>query len=413
MVKPLVLPIALRSIDRRSWRKFQTGELWDRFIQLSAALVLIMTFVARPAVTWAHGSAPAVLSVLSDDEAASRIRLTVGLAEATNDGWRWVCPASWGGPETPVVANTAAGMLVFGDEGIVRVNEGVGVFIEDGGDLNSSTVRAAASDGETVFVVARIDDDDLLLSTSGEAPTVVAQLQGSWQSLDVREGSPVLSAVRDGRLLVSELRPQGTGLSEQAYELGLSEGATASLRVRGAQTFVVVNADGDYRLFELVESVATEVFASSSLIHGPMPIGDSLLAVSDGALWELGENSRVLDDRVRYTCASWSPSGAFACSQTALFRVYEGGAATIATFQHADLRPPLESTGSCQGEWLDYAGHAGIELGEDPVDGGGEGEEPDENPAPKSGCSSVRSSFPIPYFTLLALFAIRRPRTHC
>lgn len=373
------------------------------------ALLTATTLVATASDTWAHGSAPAILDVVSSDADASRIRLTVGLAERVDEGWRWICPASWGGPETPVVADHQGSMVVFGDEGMVRVSGGAGTFVEGGAELDAASVRAAVASEDSLFILARLDGEDLLLASTDGPPTIVAQLRGTWQSLDVRDGSPFLGAVRDGSLLVAEVRPQGTGVSEVAYPLDLLGPARASLRLRGERTFAVISTEEDFRLFELDGSDATEIFASSSAIHGPMPIGESLFAVSDGALWELGENTRVVDNRVRYTCAVWSPDASFVCAQTALFQAFDGGAATVPTFQHADLRPPLAASGSCQGEWLDYAGHAGIDLTEQPANEPETGDEA-SGPTPKTGCSSTRQHPQWPMIVLAALCLTRRPR---
>ncbi|MFT6397636.1 MAG: hypothetical protein ACJAYU_002390 [Bradymonadia bacterium] len=310
-----------------------------------------------------------------------------------------------------MVANSDDGLVVFASDGMVRVNTGVGIFVEGGDELTAASVRAVAADGDVLFILARLGDQDLLLRGADGPPTIVAQLQGSWQSLDVHDGSPVLGDIRDGRLVVAEVMPQGTGVSERIYPLAMPEGASASMRVRGDRVFAVVSAEEDYRLLELIGPEAIELFASASLIHGPLPIGETLLAVSDGALWELDDTNRILDGRVRYTCAAWAPDASFVCSQTALFEAFEGGVAIIPTFQHADLRPPLEATGTCQGEWLDYAGHAGIGL-EDEPDIEPEPEDETAEPSPKSGCATAtQSSHWLMASALAFLQVVRRRRT--
>ena len=372
--------------------------------------VTLLTVVLGGSDARAHGPAPAVLAALGDGEDVSHLRLTVGFAAREGDEWRWICPTSWGGPDTPVAVRTPTSLIVFAEAGMVALIDGNPIIVNGGEALSAATVRSAvtASDG-TLFVLARVDGEDLLLAAQEGAPRTIARLQGDWHSLALVDGSPVLATIRNENLVLAAVRLDGTGLSETEVPLLDAAGSTAIARSNGNRLWVLLSTADDYRLFEIIDRAAELEFASNAPIHGPIPVGESLFAVSGGALWRLAAPALDLwDASIHYTCASGSGPSAFVCAQTDLFELFEDGVATIPSFEHSDLLPPLEAAGPCLGEWLDYAGHAGLSL--DPPEVDPEAEMSTDPPRDR-GCSAgsgrhVPSRAPL--FLFATLFALRR-----
>lgn len=380
-------------IDPSNSKKFRSLHL----------LLGILTLTLAFSDANAHGPSPAVLGAISDGESNSHLRLTVGLAANEGDNWRWVCPTAWGGPETPVVAHSGDALIVFAESGMVEIRDGVGLIVEGGESLTSATVRAVAASNGTVFVLARLDGDDVLMAFDGDAPRTIARLQGDWQSLALVDGGPVLGTMRDQTLVLAFVRPDGAGVSETEVPLDDVVGATAGVRAAGGRLWVLVSEPDDYRLLAIRGDEALPLFASPAPIHGPVPMAESLFAVSDGALWQLsGPSPDVWDDSLHYTCASSTAPASFVCAQTALYELFEGGVAAIPSFEHSDLLPPRDATGACLGEWLDYAGHAGIDIA--PPEPEPEPDTGDEATS-RGGCASAppRSTAPwfAPFFAIL------------
>ena len=114
--------------------------------------------------------------------------------------------------------------------------------------------------------------------------------------------------------------------------------------------------------------------------------------VSDGILWQLsGAVPDVWDESTRYTCASATTVVPIVCAQASIFELFEGGVATVPSFAHTDLLPPLDATGPCFGEWLDYAGHAGIPI--DLLEPEPELEPPTDSPTER-GCATAERPSP-------------------
>lgn len=340
---------------------------------------------------------------MGTSEGPTHLRLSVGAAERVEGEWRFVCPSTWGGPERPVMASTAEALFVFAEGGLVSVSAGVATIVPGGEDLGSSDVRSAATatDG-TLFALVRSETGDRLVRVDKGSIDTVARLQGGWDSLTVIDGVPVLATVRDDTLVLAEVDPDGTGLSEREFELDGASDATATVRGSDRLT-VTLSTPDEHRLALIDEDGIVEALRSPEAIHGPVYVGGSVFAVTDGTLWQLdGAASHAWDSEQHYTGASETEAASFLCSQTMLFQLFEGGPAVVPWFEHGDLLPPLHTAGACQGEWLDYAGHAGMAVdvpGTAPVDSDR------SEPGSGGGCAATSPIAPhfVAFFLLLPL----------
>lgn len=344
-------------------------------VSWQAALIAALVAVVPPFVA-AHGPSPAVLGVVAGIERPTLLRLSVGLAEWTEDEWQWVCPTIWGGDESPTVVPIEDGVLLLTESGAGTIRVGTPYRAVNDDLLGGDTLRDVSSAGATVHLLLWASDGSRVVEWSSESgPADIMASEERWHSVTVSAtGMPTVARVEGGVLV---LHNHSGEFPAGEYEVGAA-GSTPDLRAAGGSLFAVLVA-GDSRLVDLVEP-AIPMFASPAVIHGPVAVGEAILAVSDGTLWRLEEEAVPLDDPRRWTCLHEGPNGhAYACTQLAVHRLGAEGLVEEQIFDLRDLRPPDPSRLSadawelCWGEWADYASHAGIEVGvrdEDPPPAG-------------------------------------------
>lgn len=326
----------------------------------------------------AHGPAPAIIGLAGGAERPDLVRLSVGLAERVDDGWRWVCPAVWGTPDAPPVAPLGDGALVVADDVVGTLRAGA-AFTPSELDLRGDDLlRALEHYAGSALALWWTDDGSRVVrigvgDAGGVGPTQLSSTEVGatterWQTVTVDPaGTTIAARTTPDSLIVDAV----DGSARWSFEL--AGGATPELRTAGDALFVTLDGERS-DLVELRGERADVRLSSPARIHGPVRLGSGVDSASwvatDGGLWRLIESPTRLGDARRWTCLQATDSGrAYACTQLALYELLESGPAEQPYFALHDVGPPdmtrvPESARiACEAEWADFASDAGLEPG--------------------------------------------------
>lgn len=392
----------------------------------------------------AHGPDLAVTEVLTwisgADNGAPRpglVRLTRGAAWYDGETLRFLCPAAWGGPQSPLMAvlddqvwlGGLMGPAHLGSEGTLEEPGGSGAIQA----LIGGKFRALASDGIDVLALTtggalwRIAPGaPTELATSTPYPDhLVAIGRGRWVLAVEDQGTLTLSRVAIDGLAIEHAAPFLTSPYRATPTLlWLADpdpiAATGRLWVRGA------TSDG-FRLDRVAftehgDAEMVPVATSSEPIFGPVMLdGDTYLVLGGQPLRLIGDTLEPLPETPRLFCLHAHPAlGLLACVGTDLFRYDPATGVGALLLSLSMLRPPtldgLDATErfGCQADWIDAAKDAGLppEL-ESPAEAEGDSA-PDSvesdvavAPSASSGCTASAPNAELPAALLIAL-AIRR-----
>jgi hypothetical protein len=304
----------------------------------------------------------------SDEQELRAVRITRGMVIKTDeDVWRFLCPISWGGPDTPPAYRDANNILwVAGAEDIYQVFQS-GESLPIGFQLG--TVRQMISlQGEVIVLVSREEGSALYL-LHNEGYLSVFEDTVVWESMTTDgEYIYLVSDLEDGLHLLTLTR-EGAFHDEIVYgevEMGgvpvlVSTGDALYLRLLLTETDVLSRLDGE---------TITFIYESTPGLHGPVEIGGRLLLVSDDALYEVADSDLLLiDDSIRYLCLNSYEGQPYICEEEAVWLLDEQGQRYLEpSFLMSDIKEPqylgleLLDTYQCEGEWLDLAIDTGLDF---------------------------------------------------
>ena len=390
-------------------------------------LVLVTVGSALPAQ--AHGPAPAALGVAThqSDTTPTIVRLSRGVALQQDDGWQYVCPAAWNGPEAPLC--TAAEYKdipwLVSATGLRRVlGDGSTSLVEGSEAVTSGTVRSMVPWKTSVIVLTGFAEPSILWQLSGETLTPIWQADSTWQTIVGYGDKVVAAAVLSGQLKLAFVSFQDAEPTVSLHMLGEGLVGTPSLRPAGGTLFVRLHYQNQFTLYRLDETPTLSfVLSSPEPIHGPIGgEGDNPIFISlNHTMATLGPSGAVpWENDARITClGSNGNDKLYACVFPNLVTILPGGQLGALLFEFTQLRPPVIDVLTegqqvlCELDWLDFASDSGLPLkgvtGDVLTDATGS-----PGPSKSSGCQQHDSSSLNALFVLIAgiwgLIAIRRRR---
>ncbi len=336
----------------------------------------------------AHGAAMAVTGVLTWTPGGTPglVRTSRGLAYPVEDGYRFICPITWGGPDTPLMGASGDDVWVAGLRGLSQVS--------DAGDVTLSPVptafsqprgRAIAWDGEQV--VGLTPDGAVMAIAPGE-PTEIARLDPPGDSIVIEGPGRVLVAVEDqGVLTVHRVAKDDSGSTWTVSPL-------LTALFKGSPTLVWLPASGElpaelwlrgatpdgFRLDRLdlsvngagrtepLETTLNPVLTSGDPIFGPVRWQGQRYVIVNGQMNRLGDTgASPMAETPRLSCLFEEPGvGLLVCVISELHRYDPATGLGDVRVSVTELRPPsIEGMDDsdrvhCQTAWTDVAIDSGL-----------------------------------------------------
>ncbi|MFT7624042.1 MAG: hypothetical protein ACI9WU_003228 [Myxococcota bacterium] len=383
----------------------------------------------------AHGPAPAGIDVVvSSGGEAQIVKLARGLASRQTDGWRFICDAAWGGPETPRMAADAAGLWVAGTEGLSRLNHGGAAEITSDA-LNAASVRDIVRLGDEAFALTGFSGGSTIWRLEEAGPEAIVLSPLTIQSLrsDARgpDGDSLLFVVSDETNTVVRRVDRSGAPTGDELVFERIEGSLALRPTRDGTLYLRSQVSAHYTLWRL-DALPLEVATSEDPFHGPIVVDGTTLLTVDRRLAVLtGDSAVVLGetrDLNRVTCLGLLAGGTgYACVLPDIVPVSATGFADPPVFALRDIQLPdydafaPELAVACEVDWLDLASDAGLST-DVPFDPGPASPEADAGvvvSAPPTESSSCSRGPGTPYSIatlcalLLALLVARRRAIQC
>jgi hypothetical protein len=309
----------------------------------------------------AHGDPPAAYAVLSHDaEGVRAVRLSAGVAlRRAHQRFEFVCPSAWGDmyaaplaalADGSIVVGATSGLMLLGEDGRVRVHPDPaaagdssevvrsphGVFslrtTNEGSEvlaIDAQTVRVLWKDTKSLYSLAALDDELVLLRANG---TTLEQ---------------VTIAAADGAELDRQLAVVAAPV-DYAFARATADTAYALVEFRTASVL------GTLRM-----NTFSQIAEGEITVAGPLRAGESTLLALDGKLSELVEGqARPLAESHNVLCLAESDGLSYACHPEGIARV-TGRALGEPLFQLSWLVAPnfeqlaLEARSRCNAQWQD------------------------------------------------------------
>jgi hypothetical protein len=396
------------------------------------SLALLPLLVTQRAA--AHGAPPAALAVLGwDEQGATSVRLSQGIAQRTREGFRYVCPEAWGGDAlAPAAALPGGPTLIAAVRLFVLEADGrVSPHPEDVGEG-----IALARGGDALYGLFSRDGRVELRRLEATHSELVHSFEEPLSALTASASMIAVMHYAQRTLVVQKLSPQGE-LGERVSWDAPSAVAFAELRSANDQLYAAIwGRSAPWVTLGRVSAQGYEPLREAqSSIAGPLALEDGAAVVLDGAPELLdGEGELALmqgDGAIQ--CLDSLAGRAYACVHAGLWR-FDARGVGEPLFQLASLREPdyqlLREAyrADCAFRWRDVREHvaelnaeanaavdAGAAEADDPDAVGRDAADaarPADNPA-ADGCAlgarAARSQGWLPA-ALLALILVRRAR---
>jgi len=347
-------------------------------------MVVLLTF----AVGFAHGPPAAVTGVAAADGAGpSHVALTEGLAVRDGDGWRYVCPASWGSsPLSPDAAGLSSAEVFVPGAGGLFVADPFGLVEPTGGGPAVSSLLGLGRDSDQIVALA------IGATTARAVWDVAAGGVVRWTGEDPLtgiapwDGELHLVGPEDGVLHHLVLDAAGAELSRA--ELGPADSTNPVLRATPSALWLVERSTDIQQLATFPDRIA--VGPTVAEVLGPVEVDDHTWVALDGVLHEVvgasvvpGPDLRTLD------CLEAIDGVAWACSDGLLHALFADGTLDAPIVGPADVgAPDLDlvaetAVALCFSQWRVWAGDAGVDPGPAP---GGDASEPPPLLLADGGC---------------------------
>jgi hypothetical protein len=337
-----------------------------------------MLYLALTALAFGHGPPASATGLAAQDEGPSVVRLTEGLATRGLDGWRYLCPAVWGGtPDAPMMAPVDAGSWLPGAFDLY--------WLEPDGSLTGSGVSELASAEvmglaatESHAVALRMTGAQRELWTLGPEPEALWVSAKHWTGVGLTSTHALLTAIEDESLVLASVDLADGSVVEEVVEDDARY--TPDVRIAGDVLFVARRSVGFHSLAWVTDDGATTVAESDSEILGPIAHAGAVVAVVDGQLHRWEDSTLAPWGAQDLSCIASVGGDLYGCLFPDLHLLDETGQVGELAFELAALQPPnfeeLDPAieGACTSEWLRMAADLGIDPGlereEEPEDTG-------------------------------------------
>ena len=358
---------------------------------------LLVALALSPLPAAAHGPAPAPLRILTTlDGHGDLIQTNIGIAVYRRDDlYRYICPVSWGGLETPLsVALSPDTLLLVGADGLyTSTDRGCNFTPVASSPFPSANGTALIDDGARAWALVRgdgdADDGSRLFAWPPTGPLRLALLDHArrWDAVFATADALVLSAARPVPSIVrvprADLAGQLDGVTLTPYTPPSPVAPLQRLTVRVATAdridLAAVSDSGVHWLRSTDGGATLTVVATGERsVHGPVPLCDGLLAVVDGEPVVDPDRPPTCDVSGlagrALTCLGARDDLVYTCELRQLRRLaVQGATVTLEPlFALEQLVGPLPGCPSdptaqfaCQQDWLHYGAESGLV---DPLD---------------------------------------------
>jgi hypothetical protein len=349
----------------------------------SSRAAIGVALVVLPQLASAHPINTA-LSVVSEDA----IRIGHGLVTLDEMGrWRFVCPAAWGGPETPLSLGLGPDTMVViaGDGAFEMTLDGIAALLEE--RIVASRTRELERAGGVVLALASDVRGSIVAAFEAGSARVILEETRRLHSIEgTEDGFVATSSAAEGvRLTTYGLDGSEVGSSIVPY--GEIATATAGIERAGGELYALLAHPGEYRLAR-IDGDRLRLIATSELpILGPVRAGEEVWFIEDGALLRAtGTDVEVIDQTQLYSCLEEGDGFIYACIDTRIYALRPNADPEL-LFDLLDVKGPRlshfdpDDRVSCEFEWAIFASEAGLDP-TIPDDG-------EEEPAPSCGCTAT------------------------
>ena len=374
--------------------------LWALAASLGPQLAVAHTLPATLGVVGSQGGDPFAL------------RLAHGLALRQEKGWRFVCPARWGGPALATAGGPVDGgqpeLWVIGQEEPVRIGSDGQSHRLAAPALSPSTVRRLIAMPGTVVALAVDARGTSLWRLAQDSAERIYQAPESAESI-ATDGQQIFIGRTSPDAIVIDIL--GAGPAERRWFAAADlEGRTLALEYAGGALWARLSDGQGTRLVRLEDGQASLALFTDHVLLGPVDQGGRALVAVDQALYTLDEGGLgPVATSTAITCLDGGAGIAFACSKTRLLALVSPPEERFSLTEL--LGPELagldqDTALSCQLEWLDLATEAGLDPRAAPKTPEADGAAPPLlTPA---GCSCLRLRPGLGGLGFLALLGLAR-----
>lgn len=326
---------------------------------LSVASLLIASSAA------AHGAPPAALAVLSwDDVGPLSVRLSEGLAQRADGGFRFVCPEAWGGDVFAPMSTLASGTVVVAGTDLTLVDAEGRVTLHP---ERLGTSLALARTADALFglflrdgkrEVRRIEaTHSALLYTSDVPFTMMAAYDDTISLSHFMQETVVVQHIS----VLGEPGPRVTWLAPSGV-------AYAELRATGDRLYAVVwgNRHPWVTLGRVTHDAYQHLREAQSAIAGPLELLGATAVATDGQLgWLEGGEGSLVQGEGAVSCLDSLQGRGYACVSEGL-KAFDSEGVGAPLFQLATLREPdyqalpASVRGDCAFRWRDVGEHVAM-----------------------------------------------------
>ena len=354
----------------------------------------------------AHGPPLAPLRIASHDmDSPVHVTLTEGMLYPDAEGWRFLCPALWGGtPEAPVGRSWDGTARIHGAFDLYRISPEGEIEAAGVPELSAASVLAVTANEEASWALVRETSLDALWRV--DPPLRLAGLPHRGLSIAVHQDElRVGMLTAEGQIALARYDAE-TGAQLETFLWDHEGGWTPSVRSDGTDAWVVLRQSGAARLHAWGDAPEFPVLTSSTDILGPVNAQGHTYLTVDGTLHTLSpKGAQPTDLASPAQCLERHHDQLYVCTDGALIEISKMGGPPTPLFDMERILPPdpslipEELADPCAAEWL----RALSDLGRMPTgDTGDTGEPSTTGPAPKSGgCGGHRAGlFLIPLLLL-------------
>jgi hypothetical protein len=378
-------------------------------LQLALALFL----AARAS---AHGPPPAASALLAvEGEEATLVGLSRGLAHRTEDGFRFVCPETWGGDATAPAAGIPDGPALVASEKLFIVEPDGRVSLHP---KQVGEGVALASNGEALFGLFLHEGQHELWRITESTSDLVRKLEEPFAALAAADSELSLLSWAGSALVLQTLSVSGE-LGERVTWSAPSAVAHAELRLTSDQRNVAIwgSAAPWVTLGHVTAQGYEQLAEGRSDIFGPVALAGGVFVARDGAFEALPEGAAQAGRSDYLTCLGSYAGLSYACAHGDLMRVDAAGIGAP-LFELSALRAPNYvglpegARADCNARWLDLQAHAATVAQANTAadagapDAGAEGDPPQESAAKPGGCTLATGARTVHAWWLSAIWGL-------
>jgi hypothetical protein len=316
------------------------------FVRYLPVCVLASCLASSTQIAFAHGPAPAALSVVASDAAGPCVvRLTGGLATREHDGfYRMVCPAIWGSdlslpalglPDGPVVVLGATSLFVLTKDGRVAPHP------DPNAQSTSFDIAAVAGHVYVLRTHVGAGTGSEIVEVTADHVRAIWSDPGIWTSLAGGDSLLAVATLSDDDQL-RQIVLSVDGAVKSSQKAAAPTGATnVTVRTIGDEVYLVAAKDDGRELGQLVSNAWVVHQSASAAIAGPIATQDGVRYIAvDSQLSQLQDGDALAPTNDMVTCLGRFGQQSYACTRDGLRAVGANGLDGPALFDLSRMLPP-------------------------------------------------------------------------